>query len=213
MRDFGRIPLAVAMQWLSMESDGAPCAFGKAGKVGPDGQPLEIGLGQIYNPDDFQHLGLTARGITPATFRAYCAPGSQRRTRRLTPREMEDQVRHTLLAKIEDSRGIADRAIEQHHLHWRQADYWKLVKSVHAWPPIINKGLPSVVKKLGRAPASWAEFRQELGMDEMVRDEDRRSKTYGQLIPKFPAWHHSLNNAEKLASVVPRLSSEELSSS
>src|ERR1700741_1478013 len=106
------------MKWLAMESDGAPCAFGKPGAKGPDGQPLEIGLGQIYNPDDFKLLGLTARGITPATFRAYCAPNSQQRTRKLTGKEMEDQVRYTLLAKIDQSMGVADGAVAKHGLAW-----------------------------------------------------------------------------------------------
>jgi hypothetical protein len=190
------------MKWFMMESDGAPCAFGTPGAKGPDGQPLEIGLGQIYNPDDFKLLGLTARGVAPAAFRAYCAPGSQHRTRLLTAKEMEDQVRYTVLAKIDYSMGVADHQIAKYDLRWPIADYWALVKAVHGWPPILNTGLPGVVKKLGRPPKSWSEFRQALGMDVMVKDENVGSKTYGQMIPKYPQWHRGLNNAEKLASAV-----------
>ena len=202
LKEYPRIDPRIAMKWLAMESDGAPCAYGKPGDIF-DGQPREIGLGQIYNPDDFKSLGLTARGITPSTFRAYCAPNTQHRTRALTSQEMEDLVRYTLLALIDHSMDVADRAVVKHGLsHWSRADYWKLVKASHAWPPILNTGLPTVVKKLGRAPRDWAEFRQILGMDEMVKDESPRSKTYGQMIPKHPTWHQGLNNAEKLASAV-----------
>jgi hypothetical protein len=199
--DYGRIDPRVATQWIAMESDGAPCAFGKPGEKGPDGLPREIGIGQLYNPDDFKIPDLVNMGITPASLRAYCAPNSQHRTRRLTDKEMRDQVLGHL-AKIAQAMEVADGVIAKHGLHWSTADYWKLVKSVHGWPPIENTGLPAVVKKLGRAPTSWAEFRQALGMDVMVKDNDRRSKTYGEMIPKYPLWHRSLNNAEKLASVI-----------
>ncbi len=200
--DYKRVDPRIAMKWMAMESDGAPCAFGRKSQLGPDGQPREIGLGQIYNPDDFKTLGLTALGITPAMFRAYCAPNSQRRTRTLSAKEMEDLVRYTLLAKIDQSMGVADRAVATYGLAWATADYWALVKSTHGWPQILSKGLPGVVKKLGRAPTSWAEFRQELGMDALVKDGDSRSKTYGQMVPKFPLWRRSLDNAEKLARAV-----------
>lgn len=200
--DYKRIDPRIAMQWLTIESGGNPCEFGEPGAKGPDGEPLELGLGQIYNPDDFKKLGLTSHGITPSAFRSYCAPNTQHRTRKLTPKEMEDQVRYTLLAKIDSSMGVADRAVSTYGLHWPMADYWKLVKSVHAWPPILNTGLPAVVKKLGRAPSRWSEFRQALGMDALKRDEAPRSKTFGQLIPKFPQWRKGLNNAEKLGNVI-----------
>jgi hypothetical protein len=202
LKDYRRIDPRIAMKWLVMESDGAPCAFGIPSDKGPDGEPSEIGLGQIVNPDDFKLLGLAARGISPSMFRAYCAPNSQRRTRRLTSKEMEDQVRDTLLAKIDQSMGVADGVVLKYGLKWQSADYWKLVKSSHAWPPILNTGLPAVVKKLGRAPRSWSEFRQVLGMDSMIKDDAVRSKTYGQVIPKHSRWHNGLNNAEELASAV-----------
>lgn len=180
--EYPRIDPRIAMQWLVMESDGAPCAFGVRTQLGPDGQPRELGLGQIFNPDDFKTLGLAARGITPSSFRAYCAPNTQHRTRALTAQEMDDQVRYTLLALIDRCMQTADRTIAKHDLKWSGVDYWKIVKAQHALPVILSQGLPAVVKKLGRAPASWAEFRQALGMENNAR------------------WRKSLDNAEKLAS-------------
>jgi hypothetical protein len=202
--EYKRIDPRIAMKWLGMESDGAPCAFGEPGVTAPEnGQPREIGLGQIYNPDDFKLLGLTARGITPSMFRAYCAPGSMRRTRALTPKEMEELVRSTLLAKIDHCMGIADHATFAHGLKWPVVDYWKLVKASHAWPPILNTGLPNVVKKLGRAPTSWSEFRQALGMDdERVRQKALAKQQLTDHEKLIWTWMRSLDNSEKLASVV-----------
>lgn len=202
VRDFPRQDARVAMKWMGMESDGAPCAYGLPDQKGPDGNPREIGLGQLFNADDFKIPSLVARGITPASQRAYCAPNSQLTARPLSSKEMEDQV-YALLAKIDQSMHVADGAVAKYGLHWPHADYWKLVKSVHAWPPILNQGLPNVVKKLSRPPVSWAEFRQALGMDVRIKDDSPRSKTYGQMIPKYPPWVTGLNNSEKLASVVP----------
>ena len=159
-------------------------------------------MGQLDNPDDIKLLGLSARGISPVALRAYCAPNTQQRTRRLSSQEMEDQARYALLAKIDQSMHVANGVVLKYGLKWSMADYWKIVKSVHAWPPILNTGLPAVVKKLGRAPADWSEFRQVLGMDGMLKDEDQRSKTHGQMIPKYRHWHDGLNNAERLASAV-----------
>jgi hypothetical protein len=189
LKDYPRIDPRVAMKWLVMESGGSPCSFGRAFDLGPDGSPREIGLGQIYNPDDFKALGLETFGITPASFRAYCVPNTQLLFRALTSKEMEDQARFTLLAKIAQSMDVADRAIAKHGLHWAKPDYWKLVKSVHALPSILSQGLPAVVQKLGRPPSNWIEFRQVLGT-----------------IPRFLSWSRALNNAEKLSQAVVELS-------
>lgn len=187
-KDFPRIDPRIALKWLAMESGGNPCSFGRPGDQGPDGEPREIGLGQIYNPDDFQALGLSAFGLLPGSFRAYCVANTQLRSRSLTGKEMEDQVRFTLLAKIAQGMDTADRIVAKYHLPWAKLDYWKLVKVTHALPAILNQGLPAVVKKLGRAPKNWAEFRQVLGMEQS------------------PGWVKGLNNAEKLSQAVVELS-------
>ena len=182
--DYPRIAVPVAMQWLTMESDGAPCAFGRASELGPDGFPREIGLGQLYNPDDFKLLKLTERGITPTTLRSYCVPGTQRRSRALTDEEMEQQVRHAVLDLIQRCMGEADRTVARFGLQWSPRDYWTLVKSFHAMPVISDNGMPAVAKKIGRAPRSWSEFREALGMN------------------ANPTWAFALDNAEKLGAVM-----------
>ncbi len=180
--DYPRIIPDYAVNWMTIESDGAPCAVGSLQQHGPDGQPREIGLGQIYNPDDFDRLGLTQKGIKPATFRAYCVPGTQKRSRTLTSQEMDALVRYTLLAKIDQCMHVVDHAVATYSLsHWPSSDYWKLFKAPHAWPPILNTGMPAVIHKLGRAPKDWLEFRAVLGMD------------------ANPTWKRALDNCEKCA--------------
>jgi len=186
--EFPRVSEPFAMKWLTIESGGNPCAVGNPGQLGQgSAEPAEIGLGQLYNPDDFVHL----HAPSPSTFRAYAPAAAplasayrqaigagdsttarrvaqeiQSRTRALTPDEIDQQVRWTLLAKIADDMTQADRVVVTYSLaHWPIADYWKLVKAPHALPVILSQGMPAVVKKLGRAPANWAEFRTVLGME------------------------------------------------
>jgi hypothetical protein len=160
--EFPLVNVGVAMMWQELESDGNPCAIGEPGQLGPDGNPREIGLGQAYNPDDF-----AAQRQAVAPLRAYCAGLAQGVTRALTQPERDQQVRVTLLFKIEQGRDAADATCTQYALPWpsNAADFWKLVKAPHAYPRIVSQGIPAVVNKLGRAPASWDEFRSVLGMD------------------------------------------------
>lgn len=224
--EFPRVDDRFAMAWLAMESGGNAVAVGDPGRLGQGSQePAEIGLGQLYNPDDFH-----AFGIDPAAFRAYAPAAAplaaqynqlrasaatataagdtttaatersaasqiarqmQTATRELTPSEKADQVRWTLLAKIRQSMAKADTAVSTYGLRgWSLPDYWKLVKAPHALPAILNEGMPAVVKKLGRAPVSWAEFRSALGMDAMIADAD------GKTVPKYPQWVRALNACE-----------------
>jgi hypothetical protein len=194
-----RTPQAFAMKWLEIESGGNPCAVGDPGQLGPDGNPAEIGIGQLYNPDDFVAFGARA-----GDFRAYCPAAAQlaaayrqaqqdyadavkagdtaaqtaararmaaaarqmqTKTRPLTQAELAAQAKVTLLDKIEQGITHADALVHEYGLAWSVPDYWKLVKAPHALPAILGNGLPAVVKKLGRAPHSWAEFRQVLGME------------------------------------------------
>lgn len=197
---YPRISEPFARKWLEIESGGNPTAVGDPGQLGEgSSEPAEIGLGQLYNPDDFRHFG-----ISPQAFRAYAPAAAplaaeyrqaqadahaaqasgdraayaaaiarqkaaawqeQSRTRALTAAECDDQVRWTLLAKIDQGMHEADALVARYGLHWSVPDYWKLVKAPHALPAILSRGLPAVVHKLGRAPASWAEFRSALGME------------------------------------------------
>jgi hypothetical protein len=98
---------------------------------------------------------------------------AQSRTRDLTADEQNQQIDATLLAKIAQSIPVADTVTKTYSLTWSSVDWWKLVKAYHAYPRLILDnpeayglgGMHAVVQKLGRAPASWAEFRQTLGMD------------------------------------------------
>jgi hypothetical protein len=182
------IPQSYAEKWGEIESGWNPCAVGDPGQLGEGSdQPAEIGLGQLYNPDDFVHL----HAPPAASFRAYCPQAAplaaayrqaqsagdkvtmnniarqmQTRTRALTPAEMDDQVHWTLLAKIASDAAWVDAMFMKDAIRgWSQVDYWTAVKAPHALPAILGNGMPAVIKKLGRPPASWREFRTVLGME------------------------------------------------
>jgi hypothetical protein len=143
------------MAWLAIESGGKPCAIGEPGKVGPDGNPLELGLWQAYNPDDIKPAGVTGTDL-----RAYCLPGSQSLARAMTNAEI---AQHMALgvSMINSKRAYADHYLAANGVAWNTAgpDYWAMVKAVHAYPPIVNTGVHQVTQHLGRAPSSWQEFR------------------------------------------------------
>jgi hypothetical protein len=170
------VPVPVAMAWQAIESGGNPAATGELTATGPDGAPREIGLFQIYNPDDFKALGANPLELVAYTVRP--APGArtqrdddggykdgtlrnpQRLARPMTPAEI---TRHVQLGinLINLKRHYADRYLAENGITWptTSPDYWAAVKAPHAWPPIINTGLAKVTKYLGRPPISWKEFR------------------------------------------------------
>lgn len=141
-----------AVAWLAKESNGNACAFGSANAKGPDGNPREIGLGQLYNPDDF-----TALGLSPSDFRAYCKPGTQQLTRQLTDDERRAQVA-ALLGLVRKSKARATGLLAQVGASWTVADTYRFTKLQHGLPGLAS-GIRTVTTKLGRAPGSWTEFR------------------------------------------------------
>lgn len=158
--------LDFAMAWLNYESNGGnPCAYGDPPPSGtaPDGQPREIGLGQLYNPDDFARIApkVAPLGIklTSKSLRAYCKPGTQIRTRNLTSDEMIAQIEATLLVPIDEGIAWADAALMKGKLNWLPVDVWKLVKAHHAYPPILNMLAPLATR--GPIP-SWKAYRAKL---------------------------------------------------
>lgn len=155
------IPIEFALGWIRVESGGNPCAIGSIGANGPDGQPREQGITQLYNPDDFTQLG-----IPKGSFRAYCVPGTQVCSRWLTKQEMGAQA-EAHVKKIQSSIAYAQRILVANKADtmagWRTGgrDFWRLVKLVHGLPGLV-KGFTTVAKELGRAPASWDEFKNSI---------------------------------------------------
>jgi len=150
------------LAWIGIESGGNPCAVGNRTKVIPPANaPQEIGLWQIYNPDDFKELG-----VDPLELVAYCVrpkPGTvnpQKLSKVMTP---EQVAKHVVvgLRMIGKKRTYAGRYLMASGVRWptRSPDYWRMVKAVHALPVLVSSGIAAVTKKLGRAPASWAEYR------------------------------------------------------
>lgn len=198
---YSRCKVAAAKAWLTEESGGNPCAWGDPPPIGTaeNGDPKEIGIGQLYNPDDFKTLK-----ISSAPLRAYCKPGTQIRTRKLTDQEMIDQVRYTVLEPMLWGLEFADEAVKTYGLSaWSEVDFWKLVKVKHAYKPILAMGMPAVVKHLGHAPESWIEFRQLLGMDDdAVRRKALAHETLAANERTKWLWMRALDNCEKIGNSV-----------
>lgn len=171
------VPPAFAMAWLAVESGGNPCAVGEATATGPDGYPREVGLFQMYNPDDFKEAGASASEICSYCVRPPAGPKTKRAkdggyadgsavnhgrmaVAQLTP---EQVVKHVGLgiSMIKAKERYADQYLRASHVPWAadSPDYWAAVKAVHAYPAIVASGISAVTRKLGRAPSSWHEFR------------------------------------------------------
>jgi hypothetical protein len=199
------IPLSYITRSMQEESGGNPCSIGAPGDLGPDGNPRELGIYQVYNPDDLKKVG-----VTGSQLRAYCVAGmspvnykgrtvmshSQSVARPLTPQEMQQQV-DVAIGKIKESRDTADAAATAAGVTWPRTpdaaghDFWCLVKLVHGLPGLVH-GIIKVTAHLGHPPASWSEYRHEIESGAVVLDpktEGYRSQ-FGSLF----------NNAEKAAS-------------
>lgn len=205
------IPLAFALKWVDMESGGNPCAIGYPPARGPDGMPLELGIAQLYNPDD---LHLTTPPLTGGELRAYCVPGdqheilykgrvirgfSQSLLRPLLPEEKTrqaqgaiDLIRASVRRAEGDLRGVGAGP------GWTRdgRDFWRLVKFQHGLPAFSREGMPAVARLLGRAPRGWTEFTASLrGVTLSHSAESKR----GELAD-------SISNAERCAGVLPESS-------
>lgn len=156
------IPPAFAQAWMTIESGGNSCAVGELTATAPEnGLPREIGLWQIYNPDDFKGLRVTAQELT-----AYCVrPAAGQRNPQTLSRPMtsDEIVRHVSagIQEIQAKRAYANRYLTASGYLWptTSPDYWSAVKLAHALPVEENGGFAQVAHKLGRSPVSWREFR------------------------------------------------------
>jgi hypothetical protein len=134
------VPLDFVQAWNAIESGGYPGSIGSPGAKGSDGYPQEVGLLQLYNPDDF-----TALGFTPAQLLA-ASPDDAAKM----------YVQFVLLKKRQ-----ADHNLVAANITWPTSspDYWSAVKFEHASVKYPPKMYAQVIAKLGRPPSSWREFR------------------------------------------------------
>lgn len=189
------IPVSFAMAWIGVESTGNPCSVGEKTVTGPDGYPQEVGLFQIYNPDDFNQLGAKASELCE-----YCVipPPGTPNPERLSKTMTDEQIgRHIGLgiSLIILKREYAQKYMDLNKVAWDRngPDYWRMVKLVHALPSIVNTGLGQVVQLLGRAPQSWNEFRQTY---EKVNPKAKFNTTLFKLGKSQSVWYRALDNAE-----------------
>jgi len=199
------IPTAFAVKWVDMESGGNPCAVGYPPAHGPDGSPLELGIAQLYNPDD---LNVIDPSLTGTELRACCVPGDQHETtyqgrvvrgfsgrmaRPMTLREVSRQAAGAVGLIARSARQATEALTSiQAGPAWSLTtrDYWAMVKLRHALPVVVATGLPAVARQLGRPPGSWSEFARVVRSVKFPTDVAVR-------VAK------AIHNAERCASVIP----------
>lgn len=175
-----------AAKWLEVESGGNPCAVGNLNAKGPDGNPLEMGIAQFYNPDDLGRLKLSGNEL-----RAYCKPGTQSVSRALTDGECKDQA-EAAVKLIVQCRDSAEKDLAKVGASWGERDLAALTKLQHGLPGLSRAGLPVVTKQLGRPPATWKEYRLTMTSVKLDPGTERYRSSYAKIF----------DNAEKTASVV-----------
>lgn len=172
------IPYPFARASIDEESGGNPCAIGEPGALGPDGNPRELGLIQLYNPDDLQLLK-----VSGTKMRAFCVPGKiqvmhrgrmvwthrQDVARLLTPDEMTEQA-SLVVGKILQARSEAMRYATAAGLAWPEIELWRLVKLVHGLPGLVH-GVLAATKQLGSAPSSWQAYRDLVESGQITLDD------------------------------------------
>lgn len=184
------IPAEFVMAYIGVESGGNPCAIGVPGAKGPDGMPQELGLFQLYNPDDLKVIKATGKEL-----RAYCASdGSSKQIRQLTSKEIGRHV-GLGIANIQRHKARADAALKKYGYNWDEhsKDYWRMVKLVHALPVLVDlgntPGLKVVADKLGYAPSTWKQYRDTYAsINPRARFDSKKTKQDG--------YYRAFENAE-----------------
>lgn len=191
------IPEPFAYAWIGEESGGNPCAIGRADQHGPDGNYREMGIAQLYNPDDF-----TRFGIKPSDFRAYCSTDPnhpQDVTRELTDAEAAQQADGTI-KKIQQVASEASHYLALAGCHWDPSgvDFWRMAKLVHGLPGLMH-GVVTVAHALGHPPTSWKEFRTAIENGVKL---DPVTETYRNNPPKRVNFSDIFDNAEHATSTM-----------
>ncbi len=174
------LPLAWVLRWIQVESGGNPFAVGNATAVGPDGFPREMGLSQLYNPDDLRTFGLSS-----AQLRAGAVGNTQRAARALT----EDEKRYHASAAVRHMTRDRDRSRAAlngaHVVGWSERDRLTLAKLEH--------GLPGLVKvSVLVGTTSWADYRAKLERTKLDAGTERYRSEFARIFA----------NAEKTAAVL-----------
>jgi hypothetical protein len=169
--------------------------------------PLELGIAQIYNPDD---LGLVSPRLTGAELRAYCVPGSQHEVvfknkivlgfskqmaRPISPEEMGRQAQAAIqLVRRCAAHATRDLASIDAGPRWSPdgMSFWAIAKLHHGLPELARQGLAAVTKKLGRPPAGWSEFRANLSGVKLEANVEKYREDFTRI----------LDNAQACASAI-----------
>jgi hypothetical protein len=207
-----RPQLPYVLRWIDLESGGNPCEVGYPPARGPDGQPLELGIAQLYNPDD---LGLADPPLTGAELRAYCVPGDQheisyrgrivrgfsgRMSRPMTPDEMGRQAESAIgLVRRCAASAARDLASIDAGPQWApdRRGFWAIAKLQHGLPDLSHQGLPAVTQKLGRPPASWREFRDTLGAVTMRPNVEKYRADFPRILDNAEACAASFSEEDR----------------
>jgi len=178
--------------WIAVESGGNPAAVGSIHATAPDGYAREIGLYQLYNPDE-----VTLAGVTSADLRAGCAAptGTQQLIRPLTDDEKVTHIRagvSYIAKRIITCDGYLASAVSD----WNDRDRMRLVKLIHTLTGLPRAAVQFTRDRLGRGPTDWAELRATVESQDLSAYGGKNLQAYGPFTREF-------NNAEKVGGAVP----------
>lgn len=156
-------PIAFLLSWLRIESGGNENAMGSPiPSLGwtSDGQPSEVSIWQL-DPGNRR----TAGGFTAAELRSMpSVPGNKPATEAFRTAPLSSAFVAKQIAAglnyIRDARRQVDASLSLNGVPWLfpSVDYLRAVKSIHGSTMVVSDGIPLAVRKLGRAPKSFAEL-------------------------------------------------------
>jgi hypothetical protein len=139
------LPTDFVLASVDEESGGNPCSLGIPG--------VEAGIMQTFHPSDDRF------GATFSQLRTMCSGSTQ--IRPMTPDEQILQAQVAVNA-IRAFKEAARSRLAAVGASWPESsvDFWNFVKLTHGLPAMQTDLLRQITASLGRAPASWNEFRQ-----------------------------------------------------
>ena len=146
----GDLPVDAILEWIQIESRGAPCS---------PGMSSEAGIFQLNFPDDAKY-GATLEGL-----RAICAksrlPGFD--ISQLSEADLDMEV-GAGIRKVRAARDVVRHVFAASGVSWPEEsfDFGSAIKQIHSLPGVITELVPKIVRRDGTPPTSWDDLRRRV---------------------------------------------------